>query len=733
MRKWRFILLLITIIILIPASTSLAETETKTNIYSTPRPKIGLALGGGSAGGFAHIGVLTWLEEHHIPVDYLAGTSMGGLMGGCYATGMSPSEIKDLVKSIRWNELFNPNPPFSAMDFRRKEDVQDFPILEIGYRNGSVRLPSGLGVYRIDLILSRIAFPYPAPQDFAQLPIPFKCVATDIQNYQSVVFENGSLKEALRATMAIPGVFTPVVYDGQVLVDGGILNNVPVEVAKKMGADIVIAVNIAAPVQRRDFESIDTVLGKTIDTVLATNSGQSLQSADVVLAPSFSGLGLLNWDAAEQYIALGYQAADKARDTLERFALSPEAWEKYLLERKSRRKAIDLIPAAILVEGASDNNASNIQEQCFSLVDKPFDPLLLEDKLTELMGSGLYESLSYEFTQENGQTILKIKVKEKTYGPPFIRFGLYSEASGISTDNYNLNLGTRLTSFNIAGPGSELRMDLELGTESAFKLELYKPLLKHGFFIAPALFITSNNYSHFIADDRVSDYRLNESGIRLDTGYSPDKNSEFRLGWVTEHQSDKIKVGDALPESLTGTVNYAEFQWTYHFSEELIFPGKSLWINVRANHYFSTPGQETQFNLGEAKLRWINPISATDSLLTIVAAGVSDGELPLPQQFKLGGPFRLSAYSFDQFEGDNYILGTIGYLKLISKWSKHNKVYAGFWLENGSVFDSWSDPDLTMDLSAGLFTSTFLGPLTIGCSIGEDSNQTLFVALGHIF
>jgi len=726
MNRSRTTLSCLLFVILLFCQTTVAKGE-------TVRPKIGLALGGGSAGGFAHIGVLSWLEEHRIPVDYLAGTSMGGLMGGCYATGMSPSEIRALVESIRWNELFNPNPPYHMLDFRRKEDLRDFPIFEIGYRNHKVRLPSGLGVYRVDLILSRIASHYPASLNFDQLPIPFKTVATDIQNYQPVVFENGSLKDALRATMAIPGVFSPVIQNGRILVDGGVLNNVPVEIVKEMGADVVIAVNIDAPADTQEHETLDTVISKTIDTVVAHNVIHSLSQANVVITPSLKGLGLLQWDAAARYIELGYQAANQAGEALLKYALSPEEWEKYLSHRQALRKTENPIPAALRVEGASPFNALTIQTELATVIGVPFNPDVLEEQLTRIMGSGLYESLSYEFTKEADITTLWIKVREKTYGPPFIRFGVDSEIAALHSSNHQLNVGSRMTWLNPVGIGSELRLDLKLGTESALKLELYQPVSTSHWFVSPAIFGINENYSQFKGGARISDYRVFESGLLLDLGYAADKNSEFRFGYMIGYQKIRTKVGENLWDPFTGTLESVRMNWTYQSGDSPTFPAKNTYFNISAEHYLKAPGSDADFQLAQIKYRTNLPLEEHKSILANFEAGVSSGHLPIAQQFKLGGPFRLSAHAFNEMNGDHYLLGTIGYFRHIPRWSKRTDVYAVFWMESGGTFDSWSETRFTTDFSMGLYTSTLFGPLTIGCSFSEDSSQTLFMVLGKMF
>ena len=211
-----------------------------------PRPKIAVALQGGGAKGLAHIGVLQWLEDHHIPVDYVAGTSMGGLVGGLYATGHSPAEIKRIVTDISWPEVLSGKTPYSDLSFRRKEDLRAFPNgLELGLKQG-LQAPGGLvSGHEVRLVIDSNVLPYSDGRSFDKLPIPFRCVATDLISGKSVVFHGGSLADALRATMSIPGVFSPVKEDGKILADGGLLNNLPTDVAKQMGADIVIGVHLS--------------------------------------------------------------------------------------------------------------------------------------------------------------------------------------------------------------------------------------------------------------------------------------------------------------------------------------------------------------------------------------------------------------------------------------------------------------------------------------------------------
>jgi NTE family protein len=695
-------------------------------------PKIGLALGGGSAGGFAHIGVLKWLEENHIPVDYITGTSMGGLMGGCYAMGMTPEDIQKLAESIDWNEFFNPQVPYDSLDFRRKEDSQENLLWGgIGFHNHTISLARGLSIYQVDLVLSRVTLQYSMVKNFDELPIPFRCMATDIRKCKPVALDSGSLEKALRATMSIPAVFPPVEYNGQLLVDGGILNNLPVEEVKKMGADVVIAVNITAPTQTQN-EDIGSVLSRTLDTVTTSNVTPSASLANILLEPSLAELGLLKFDAVERYVELGYQAAEKQKDILRKYSLEGAAWQQYLRVRKKRCLTDIPVPSDIEVSGVTAINAAAIKKCLQPYIGKPVNKELLEKDLTALMGSGLYDSLSYEFVLRDGKPVLAVTAQEKTNGPPFISF---HAQSFFNQDNTRMNLSTRMTSLNDTGPGSEVRFDLGIGTEPNLSLELYQPLSNSKWFFAPSVYGKQENRSLFQTDTRVTDYQITDYGIACDLGYAFNKFSEGRLGYVNGFQDTHLKIGEPLGADYDGQVQMAKLKWSFYSGDDAYFPRKGLNIDSNARWYFEAPDDDSrEFGLIENKIRWNIPAGQDDSIFVFLAGGSSSrNDVPLPQQFKLGGFFKLSAYGYDEFHGDNYLLGTIGFLKCVAKLPPNKNIYLGVWMENGGVYEKLSDLDTKMDLSAGLLTSTVLGPVFIAASYGENSNMVYYMGLGYLF
>ena len=256
---------------------------------SQPRPRVGVAFGGGSARGLAHVGVVRWFEEHHIPIDVIAGTSMGGLIGGAYASGMSADELSELLEQTNWDEMFG----FSAFRYknvRRKEDARDYPSrIEFGIKRGLV-LPLALNSgQQVDFLLARIAGPYVGLSSFDDLPTPFRSIAVDLVTAQQVVLDKGGLASAMRATMSLPGIFPPVERDGMVLVDGGAMNNVPADVVRAMGARTVIAINVGFMGDTRAVSgSLFGLMGQTIDTMMQASTRRSMASADIVINPDLT-------------------------------------------------------------------------------------------------------------------------------------------------------------------------------------------------------------------------------------------------------------------------------------------------------------------------------------------------------------------------------------------------------------------------------------------------------------
>src|SRR5580704_7440365 len=358
------------------------------------RPRVGLALSGGGALGLAEIGVIQWMEENHIPVDRIAGTSMGSIIGSMYATGMSPAEIRTFAEKIDWDQALLPEPVYTQLSYRRKQDRRDYLInTPLGLKHG-ITGPNGFNPGQgVGLLLARIAFPQFGITSFDDLPIPFRCVATDMQSGEAVVLRDGSLAQAVRASMAIPGIFTPVALKGHMLADGGMVQNIPVETVRAMDTDAVVAVELhLAPGDISELNSLSGVLSRAIDVMITQNEKRSLLLADVKVSVDMKGFSVTDYSRVDELIQLGYKTAAGQSSALMRYAIQdPAEWQHYLDERASRKRSPIKKVEAIEVTGADPDTNHRIQQQLSKDVDHTLDLHALDSQLTRIPGQGQFD------------------------------------------------------------------------------------------------------------------------------------------------------------------------------------------------------------------------------------------------------------------------------------------------------------------------------------------------------
>jgi NTE family protein len=399
-----------------PQQSQSASTEARpTEARPKTRPRIGVALEGGGALGLAHIGVLQWFEEHHIPVDYIAGTSMGGLVAGLYASGKSPSELQALVQAQSWDTIIGGEIPYEDLSFRRKEDLTAYPnSIHLGLKHG-LSLPSGLNTgHLITLLIDRETLPYSEVTTFDELPIPFRCVATDLVSGKEIIFHDGQLAEALRATMSIPAIFSPVRDGEKVYVDGGLVGNLPTDVVRQMGADVVIGVHLeVAPAKASEITSLVSVLGRSIDVVVRDNEIRGLAGADLVVNVDLHEFNSMDYEKSETIIGIGKNAASEKTTVLTPYSLDDSAWREYLERRDARKRTHVAVPQYVRVEGVDQEAQTNIERLLKPLVGKPVNTKSLDHLLTRLAGIGKFSRVGYRMEGINGQDGLVFTVHEK--------------------------------------------------------------------------------------------------------------------------------------------------------------------------------------------------------------------------------------------------------------------------------------------------------------------------------
>jgi NTE family protein len=707
------------------------------------RPKIGLVLSGGGARGIAHVGVLKWLEEHRIPVDLVAGTSMGGLVGALQAMGSSPAEMREILISIRWDEVLSTGPSFSQLSFRRKEDRRAYPSkIELGLRHG-VDLPLGLSTdHYIGLLFDRLTLPYAGIGSFDELPTPFRCVATDFLRGESVVLKDGSLASAMRATMSIPGVFRPVERDGRVLVDGGLLNNIPTDVIRGMGPDVVIAVDVGTPLG--DIESIASlagILSQSVSIMLIESDRRNLSLADIIVRPELGNHSFLDFLMIDDLIDIGYKAAEQKMVVLEKFALDEKEWNEYLARRSAKKRTAVPVPHALMITGVPPSAQQRLRNRLSEFVGKPLEPQKLETELTRVTGQGRYEGLEYTILPNSGRSnlnLLQISVKEKYSAPPTLNIGL--QIDGSEVDEIDFTIGGRLTVYDIGKYGAEWRSDIRLGSANLFATEYFYPLGSKGIFVAPRTGYRRETLNVFEGDENIAQYQKDISGAGFDLGYV-NRLSELRVGYDIGHVKAIVRTGndDALPTA-NGTLSLARARWSYDGQDSATIPTRGLRFIAEGRWYFETPTVPDNFAQAEIGLSAFQPMSRRGSLFFAGSGGTSFGQQNVGTQlFRLGGPFRLGAYDRDEFRGNHYLLLSPGYLHQVSQLPSllGGKVYAAGWYDFGGAFGGLNANTLNNRyrnaISAGIVADTILGPVSLVGSFGEGGRGKIYFTVGKFF
>jgi NTE family protein len=678
------------------------------------------------------------MEEHHIPVDYVAGTSMGGLVGGLYASGLSPDEIKSFVRQISWPTVLSGQVPFPALSYRRKEDKLAYPNrLEFGLKNG-ISLPSALNSgAAVGLLFDRTMLPYWDLRDFDELPIPFRCVATELNTGQPHVFEDGSLAQALRATMAIPGMFAPVHHGNEVYSDGGAVDNLPVDVARSMGAQVVISsyLNVGPPKQE-SMASLTGVVGRNVSIMVAANEINSLKNSDIVVSSDVSKIGTLDFEKNEEIIPLGYKAAELEAKELEKYALNDADWAAYVAQRQARRRTNVPVPQFVEIYGISGTQQSDIQARFQKYIGKPVDPDQLDKSIADMQGTGLYTTVNYNLTERDGKTGLLIRPRNKMWGPPFMNLGFPVLAN--DANDIELGIGVRATFYNAVGPGSEVRLEGVLGQPAGLSAEIFKPF-KAGSraFTAPRAYISRQINPYYEGNQQLEQYREYRNGLGLDLGYLFNSKTELRVGedvqWFNEHRT--IGTDGAQEFSLIPFVSRARFQ--YFGQNDTMVPTAGSVVSTTYNYFTKRPNAAGGYSQMSGRLEHFIPVRSRGVLFGLAQGGTSFGASNLGLAgLTLGGPLRLSAYARNELLGTDYFLGQVGYLHLLARLNPvfADSIYAGGLYEIGKMYGGNAEtPHTPNDVAGAVVIKTLLGPVTGGVSIGDSDHRRWFFGLGRVF
>ena len=720
-------------------STVVCNPQVVTKPAATGHPKLGIVLEGGGALGLAHIGVLQWMEENRIPVSYVAGTSMGGLVGGIYATGRTPAEVKEITDGINWDEVLRGQTPFQDLSFRRKQDAHEVPnSLEFGLRKG-LQFPGGFNSgQQVTLILDRVSLPYSELTSFNDLPIPFACVATDLVSGKPHVFHNGPLSLALRSTMSLPGLFSPVRTGDHVYADGGLLNNIPIDVAKEMGADIVIGIHLETqPLSPTTPLSSFAVLGESISVMIAANELRSMEQADVLVTVPLQKYTSLDYGAAAAIIKAGYDAAAAKAKVLSAFSVSEAEWQQYLADRNARKKTTP-IPTFVQVAGAKSELAESIQKRLSVDVGKPVDTTLVDAQMMRLQGGGRFANVSYSMVEKQGAQGLEIRTEQKAYAPPTVRPIILIDGSDYN--NVLFSMGARFTFLDFGSYRSELRSDAIIGSQYLIDSEYYHPFTPTtDWFIAPRGGANSTQLYVYNGDTQIATYRNRQVTGGMDVGYGFGTTGELRLGVEGGYINLSPQIGNsAVLPTVSGSTSDARLQYQLNTLDNPVIPRSGESLTMYTKGFYTNPAAPHSFPVSEVQSQSFFRISEPSSVFFTASGGSTYGYKAGIPAFSLGGSQRLVAWNTNELYANQYFLGQLGYIRELAKlppFLGSNIEFIGLY-EMGKTYKLTlgpKPPNLPLDGAAGIIVNTIFGPVELAGAIGDYGRGRFFFRIGRIF
>jgi NTE family protein len=732
--RWPLVAALILVVSTTQASQDVAEEEARQE-----RLRVGLVLGGGGARGAAHIGVLKELERLHIPVDAIAGTSMGAIVGGLYATGMSADELEELVGSLDWAGALTDEPERADLSFRRKQDDARVPIdFELGVRGTELLLPKGLiQGQELDLLLRELTLDVSHIDNFDDLPIPFRAVASDIERGDAWVMSKGDLAQAIRASMSVPGVFAPVRIDDRLLVDGGLVGNLPVDVMQQMDVDVIIAVDVEFPLYGPDELESALAISEQMLTILIRKETlrqiEILGEHDVLIRPDLGTYASTNFGEILATIAPGQAAARAEQEKLSRISVSEPDWQTYLARKK--RPTLPSSHLAFVRVVHDGKLAPAVLESKLDVeAGDPIDHSLLADNANRLYGLQLYEQVGYKLVDEGEGMGVEYAARTKSWGPNFLQFGVSLEDD---FDGYTgFSAQARLTKSGINRLGAEWRTDLKLGTEPRLFSEFYQPLsFDSRLFVAPRIDMEQRNIKAFVDDEAIARLRLSEATAGFDFGRELGRIGEFRIGVFRGLGEARVKVGDPSLSNIDFNSGGAFARLRFDTLDNARFPRRGLRSDITWTLSRPSLGADAKFDTIEGELTQTWSRGKSSLQLGLVYATSLESNSEVQDYFPLGGFLRLSGLARGEIGGPHAGLARLVFYRRVgrSMGILDTPVYLGLSAEAGNVWQTRSDMNFdSMLLNGSIFAGfdTFIGPVYVAAGFAEQGQSNFYLFVG---
>ena len=642
------------------------------DLVSSPtdaRPKVGLVLGGGGARGAAHIGVLEVLEQLRVPVDCVAGTSMGALVAGAWAAGLSPARMREELAKADWDDMFQDDPAYDELNFRNKRLSQRFlPGSEFGIKDGGAVAPPGVVQgQKIKLFFNHLVRADTGEPEIDRLPLPVSIIATDIGNGERVVYRDGSLTAAMRASMSVPGLMAPLEYRGRKLVDGGLVDNVPIrEVRDRCGAQVVIAVNVGSqplkPEQVTGLLSVTTQMVALLTEQNVSASLAMLTPQDIYIKPDLGDITAGDFGRHASAADAGQEAAQAAAEQLQRLQVSPEAyadWQQRMAVRVRRAPRVDEVQIA----GQLLGNEGLVRRYVEQGTGAALDTAKLARDLMRVYGDGYYERVDYSVMRVGTRNVLRVLPVEKSWGPDYLRMGLRLDSSLSQGSSYQLRVGYQKTWLNSLG--GELLATAELGSNSGLGLEIYQPLVgSQRYFADVQTDYQRSRIDYFEGDRRVSEYGSGRARVEVGLGINFSLLGQLRLSWRETRTSYTLETGQEVPRLQQ---DYRSGGWVLSLDmdqlDRLHFPRKgwstqASWMVAPSGGYSratldlrgAMPWQQQQVLAG--RFSWV---------------GSPQGQLPVSEAARLGGFLNLTGFASGQLLGDEAVYGHVRLERIIGK------------------------------------------------------------------
>ena len=702
-------------------------------------------LSGGGARGAAHIGVLKVLDDLHVPIDAIAGTSMGAVVGGLYASGLNAREIESVMTSVNWEHAFRDRPPRVDLDFRRKEEDRNFLVqYPLGIRGHRLQLPKGfIDGQTLTMTLRRLTLPVARTDDFDRLPTAFRAVATDLATGEPVVMRAGDLTTAMRASLSAPGVFTPVERDGRVLVDGGISDNLPIDVARQMHVDILIVVDVGAALYTREHLGSAATISNQMLAILIRRDSQrqlaTLGASDVVVTPELD-LSSFEFGVVRRAVAAGEAAARGMTARLAQLGASPADYAAYLAQRAAGRRNPPEVKF-VEVSPSSQHYAGALHELFDPMIGKPLDPSDADKRTDVLYGQGTLELLDYRLVGNDDRYGMLLTARRNSWGPNYVRFGLSLQDDFEGNAYYNA--AARFVLTDLSRHGAEWVWDLQVGVDPHIYSEFYLPFsLSSPWFVMPHAQYAAETLPIVNSDLReVAEYRVNSTDYGLDFGKEISNYGEIRTGFLHENGNSHVRIGDpTLPTTVFDYDGYF-VRASYDRLDDVRFPSKGELVELQWNSQKSQTDTLSDFNQVIFNALTAHSFGRETAILWGSAGLTLNRTDPrnVLTQFPLGGLFNLSGLPLKSLEGPDFAIARLLLYRKIGRGGEglfDFPAYVGFSLEAGNVWQeradmSWSS--LRKDASIFVGFDTILGPVYIATGFDQSGNEQFYLSLGRTF